>query len=36
VSLWAYQGVRDDLDDGFEVLEDVFVPGANYAGTSWL
>jgi hypothetical protein len=32
VSLRAYQGVRDDLD-GFEVLEDVFVPEAKYAET---
>jgi hypothetical protein len=31
VSVRAYQGVCDDWDDGFEVLEDVFVPDAKYA-----
>jgi hypothetical protein len=31
VSLRAYQGVRDDFHDGFEVLEDVFVADAKYA-----
>jgi hypothetical protein len=31
VSLRADRGVRDDLDDGFQVLGDVFFPDAKYA-----
>jgi hypothetical protein len=31
VSLRAYQGVGDELDDDFEVFEDVFVPDAKDA-----
>jgi hypothetical protein len=33
VILRADQGVRDDLDYRFDILEDVFVPHAKYAET---